>query len=103
MPDGVIDFDADCGKDPFQVGIYAEDIFAYYKRREGRFTIQKYLEKQPQLNKNMRAILVDWMVEVQVSVSKNFELVLVTPATERNNSGMNCNIANLVFTGKLRA
>jgi hypothetical protein len=26
MPDGVIDFDADCGKDPFQVGIYAEDM-----------------------------------------------------------------------------
>jgi hypothetical protein len=32
MPDGVIDFDADCEKDPFQVGIYAEDIFAYNKR-----------------------------------------------------------------------
>jgi len=77
LPDGVIDFDADCGKDPFQVGIYAEDIFAYYKRREERFPIVKYLDQQPQLNKNMRSILVDWMVEVQVTISHYFYILAV--------------------------
>lgn len=70
----MIDFDAETGNDPFQVGLYAEDIFAYYRRREGRFAINKYLdgtESQSELNRNMRSILVDWMVEVQV-ISKIF-------------------------------
>ncbi len=66
LPEGVTDFDEETGNDPFQVGLYATDIFAYYKRRELRFPIKKYLEKQVELNKNMRCILVDWMVEVQV-------------------------------------
>lgn len=67
MPEGVVDFDEETGNDPFQVGLYAADIFAYYKRRELRFPIRKYLDRQTELNKNMRSILVDWMVEVQVA------------------------------------
>ncbi|ODM98034.1 G2/mitotic-specific cyclin-B3 [Orchesella cincta] len=73
LPDGVADFDEEAGDDPFQVGLYATDIFAYYKRREVRFPVKKYLEKQVELNKNMRSILVDWMVEVQESFEMNHE------------------------------
>jgi len=73
FPDGVTDFDAETINDPFQVGLYAEDIFAYYKRRELRFSVKKYLERQTELNRNMRAILVDWMVEVQESFELNHE------------------------------
>ncbi|CAL8118766.1 unnamed protein product [Orchesella dallaii] len=73
LPDGVADFDEESGDDPFQVGLYATDIFAYYKRREVRFPIKKYLEKQVELNKNMRSILIDWMVEVQESFEMNHE------------------------------
>jgi flagellar biosynthesis regulator FlaF len=58
IQDGVINVDADHEEDLFQVRINAKDIFAYYERREGRLTIQKCLENQPQLNKNMRAIFV---------------------------------------------
>jgi len=73
MPDGVVDFDAETVDDPYPVGLYAEDIFAYYKRREGRFNVKKYLDKQTELNRNMRSILVDWMVEVQESFELNHE------------------------------
>jgi len=66
MPHGVSDFDKEVGNDPFQVALYAVEVFEYYRRRETRFPIRKYLDKQSELNQNMRSILVDWMVEVQV-------------------------------------
>ncbi|XP_067852762.1 G2/mitotic-specific cyclin-B3 isoform X2 [Heptranchias perlo] len=56
--------------DPFLNAIYAKDIFSYMKEREEKFVLKGYMEKQPDLNIEMRAILVDWMVEVQ----ENFEL-----------------------------
>lgn len=31
-----------------------------------KFVIEKYIERQPDVMRSMRAILVDWMVEVQV-------------------------------------
>jgi hypothetical protein len=77
LPDGVIDFDAETENDPFQVGLYAEDIFAYYRRREGRFNVKKYLDKQLELNRNMRSILSDWMVEVQVGKIQTIITLLI--------------------------
>ncbi|OXA59694.1 G2/mitotic-specific cyclin-B3 [Folsomia candida] len=73
LPHGVVDFDAETVKDQYQVGLYAEEIFAYYKRRENRFHVKKYLDEQTELNRNMRSILVDWMVEVQESFELNHE------------------------------
>ncbi|XP_062868195.1 G2/mitotic-specific cyclin-B3-like [Trichomycterus rosablanca] len=49
---------------------YAEDIFDYLRNREENFILTDYIHSQPDLNANMRGILVDWMVEVQ----ENFEL-----------------------------
>uniref|UniRef100_A0A914RWA1 G2/mitotic-specific cyclin-B3 n=1 Tax=Parascaris equorum TaxID=6256 RepID=A0A914RWA1_PAREQ len=37
---------------------------------KGKFRVGDYLKKQPQITKEMRAVLADWMVEVQ----ENFEL-----------------------------
>ncbi|MBN3303419.1 CCNB3 protein, partial [Amia calva] len=37
------------------------------KAREEKFIIKDYMDKQPDLNREMRGILVDWMVEVQVT------------------------------------
>jgi cyclin B len=73
LPDGVADFDGECLDDPFQVSEYVFEIFEYYKRREAKFQISKYLSLQTELNRNMRAILVDWMVEVQESFELNHE------------------------------
>ncbi|XP_072315016.1 G2/mitotic-specific cyclin-B3 [Eucyclogobius newberryi] len=49
---------------------YAKDIFDYLKRREEKFVMPDYMSQQSSLNPEMRAILIDWLVEVQ----ENFEL-----------------------------
>lgn len=65
-----VDIDAETLGDPFQVSLYAADIFQYYKERELKFQVPPYLDHQKNLTPHMRAILVDWLVEVQ----ENFEL-----------------------------
>lgn len=70
VPDDVNDFDKESIQDPFSEPLYAFEIFKYYKERENAFKIKKYMNDQPDLTKSMRAILIDWMVEVQ----ENFEL-----------------------------
>ncbi|XP_023214597.1 G2/mitotic-specific cyclin-B3-like, partial [Centruroides sculpturatus] len=70
VPENVDDFDRESIHDPFCEPLYAYDIFKYYKERESEFKLKKYMECQPDLSKSMRAILIDWMVEVQ----ENFEL-----------------------------
>ncbi|MBN3316246.1 CCNB3 protein, partial [Atractosteus spatula] len=64
------DIDKDHLHDSFMTAEYAKDIFDYLKAREEKFILQNYMDKQPDLNREMRSILVDWMVEVQ----ENFEL-----------------------------
>ncbi|CAB1333163.1 unnamed protein product [Coregonus sp. 'balchen'] len=44
---------------------YAKEIFDYLRAREEKFVLKDYLNSQPDLNKDMRGILVDWMVELQ--------------------------------------
>lgn len=70
VPAGVEDYDAECANDPFSVSEYAMDIFEYLKSREAMFKIDDYMDKQIDLTRFMRSLLVDWMVEVQ----ENFEL-----------------------------
>jgi len=72
-PEGVHDFDKETWTDPFQMSRYCMEIFEYYKSREPHFAITKYLEHQPEVNKQMRAVLVDWLVEVQESFELNHE------------------------------
>ncbi|KAK1163238.1 G2/mitotic-specific cyclin-B3-like [Acipenser oxyrinchus oxyrinchus] len=64
------DVDKENLDDPCLSAEYAKDIFDYLKEREEKFVIPNYMDKQSDLNREMRAILVDWMIEVQ----ENFEL-----------------------------
>jgi len=73
-PPGVEDFDKECGNDPNVCSEYAMDIFNYYKSREAQFRVPDYISRmQPEVTKMMRAILVDWLVEVQESFELNHE------------------------------
>ncbi|KAK2174850.1 hypothetical protein NP493_773g00000 [Ridgeia piscesae] len=65
-----VDVDAEHLNDPMQVGVYAAHIFSYYKERETCFPVTDYLTWQSDLAPGMRAVLVDWLVEIQ----ENFEL-----------------------------
>ncbi|XP_026176411.1 G2/mitotic-specific cyclin-B3 isoform X2 [Mastacembelus armatus] len=64
------DIDAENSEDCYMCPEYAKDIFDYLKHREEGFVLCNYMHKQPSLNPEMRAILIDWLVEVQ----ENFEL-----------------------------
>jgi len=69
LPEGVVPFDLD--DDPNVVSEYAADIFKNMKKREAKFPVSNYLTREGALTTGMmRAILVDWLVEVQ----ENFEL-----------------------------
>ncbi|XP_054877246.1 G2/mitotic-specific cyclin-B3 isoform X2 [Poeciliopsis prolifica] len=64
------DIDLDNSEDCYMCPEYAKDIFDYLKKREEKFVLSNYMDKQPYLSPDMRAILIDWLVEVQ----ENFEL-----------------------------
>lgn len=72
-PDGVEDYDLANWNDVFQVSHYAHEIFQYQKDREVQFAIADYMTRQPHISKWMRALLVDWMVEIQESFELNHE------------------------------
>ncbi|KAK9068137.1 hypothetical protein SSX86_012248 [Deinandra increscens subsp. villosa] len=50
---------------------YVEDIYTFYKLSETEGGLQDYMNSQPDLNAKMRAILVDWLIEVH----RKFELM----------------------------
>ncbi|KAK4380349.1 hypothetical protein RND71_002211 [Anisodus tanguticus] len=50
---------------------YVEDIYNFYKLTEDEGRVNDYMEFQPELNHKMRAILVDWLIEVH----RKFELM----------------------------
>lgn len=72
-PEGIEDYDLTNWNDVFQVSHYAQDIFNYQKDREAQFVIPDYMPTQPHISKWMRALLVDWMVEIQESFELNHE------------------------------
>ncbi|XP_026726704.1 G2/mitotic-specific cyclin-B3 isoform X2 [Trichoplusia ni] len=72
-PSDVPDFDQENWNDTFQVSNYAMDIFNYLKSREHLFPIDDYLQRMKGITSWMRALLVDWMVEVQESFELNHE------------------------------
>ncbi|XP_029382482.1 G2/mitotic-specific cyclin-B3 [Echeneis naucrates] len=67
---GEFDIDSENSDNCSMCPEYAKDIFDYLKQREEKFVLCNYMSKQPSLNAEMRAILIDWLVEVQ----ENFEL-----------------------------
>ncbi|NWI16096.1 CCNB3 protein, partial [Crypturellus soui] len=61
----VEDIDQEQLGDPYASAEYAKEIFDYMREREEKFVLPNYMEKQTDISGDMRAILVDWMVEVQ--------------------------------------
>lgn len=72
--------DIDIGdlKNEFNSADYVNYIFKYYRDRENKFIIDDYLKNQPTLNKQMRHLLIDWMVEVQQQLEFNHEVLYLS-------------------------
>jgi len=64
--------------DEFNASDYVNYIFKYYNEREEKFTIRDYIKEQPHINKQMRLLLVDWMVEVQQQLEFNHEVLYLS-------------------------
>ncbi|KAF1755407.1 hypothetical protein GCK72_021976 [Caenorhabditis remanei] len=67
------DYDAEEAANPESVSEYAPEIFDYYKAREKMFQVASYMHKHPEIDVKTRAILVDWMVEIQETFELNHE------------------------------
>jgi len=58
---------------------YAHDIYGMLAEFEGNYLPRhNYMERQPDLNAKMRAILVDWLVEVHMKYKLNLETLFLT-------------------------
>lgn len=75
---GWLDIDLGDENDEFSSADYVKQIFKYYRKREEQFTVDDYLKEQPHLNKHMRSLLVDWMVEVQQQLEFNHEVLYLS-------------------------
>ncbi|XP_052903426.1 G2/mitotic-specific cyclin-B3 isoform X2 [Anopheles moucheti] len=72
-PVGIEDYDLCYWNDIYQVSEYAQDIFDYLQEREPAYDIPDYMGRQKHLTKRMRALLVDWMIEIQETFELNHE------------------------------
>ncbi|KAH6774826.1 Cyclin family protein [Perilla frutescens var. frutescens] len=70
-PKDLIDIDAEDVDNELAAVEYVEDMYTYYKQTEGDGRVHDYIDSQPEINSKMRAILIDWLIEVH----KKFELV----------------------------
>lgn len=73
LPENVEDFDKSQLRELSSEAHYAYDVFQYYKEKELKYLVPNYMHQQIHISKSMRAVLVDWMVEVQESFELNHE------------------------------
>ncbi|KAK4441382.1 G2/mitotic-specific cyclin S13-6 [Sesamum alatum] len=66
-----VDIDAADKENELAAVEYVEDMYNFYKLTEEDGRVHDYMDSQPDINSKMRAILVDWLIEVH----KKFELV----------------------------
>jgi len=61
------------------VAEFCRDIFSFLKRSEDLTTPQMgYIEQQPDISERMRAILVDWLIEVHLKFKLKSETLFLT-------------------------
>ncbi|KAF7116629.1 hypothetical protein RHSIM_RhsimUnG0018400 [Rhododendron simsii] len=70
----ILDIDAADIDNELAVVEYVEDMYKFYKLVENESRVHDYMDSQPEINERMRAILVDWLIEVH----NKFELTLET-------------------------
>ncbi|CAI9287583.1 unnamed protein product [Lactuca saligna] len=70
-PANVVDIDAQDIDNELAELEYVEDIYKFYKLIENESKVHDYMHSQPEINDKMRAILIDWLIEVH----NKFELM----------------------------
>ncbi|KAG8503795.1 hypothetical protein CXB51_001918 [Gossypium anomalum] len=79
MENSIIDIDCSDSKDPLAVVEYVDDIYAYYKKTEVSSCVSpNYMDRQFDINEKMRAILIDWLIEVHCKFDLMEETLFLT-------------------------
>lgn len=73
LPSNVVDYDKTQLNHMDSEPTYSHEIFVYFRAKELSFRLDKYMHKQTELSDKMRAVLVDWLVELQQIFSINHE------------------------------
>ncbi|XP_055811741.1 G2/mitotic-specific cyclin-2-like isoform X2 [Solanum dulcamara] len=75
----IVDIDSADKKDTLAVVEYIDDIHAYYKKIESSSSAPpNYMEQQFDINERMRAILIDWLIEVHYKFELMEETLYLT-------------------------
>ena len=75
LPNDVEDYDRRNIDDINAEAQFAHDIFEYYFAKEKLHRIPDYIDDQPEITRSMRAILVDWIVELQDTLLLDHETI----------------------------
>ncbi|XP_004295213.1 PREDICTED: G2/mitotic-specific cyclin S13-7-like [Fragaria vesca subsp. vesca] len=67
----IVDFDKADVNDELAGVEYVDELYKFYKLEEDECRVGDYMDKQPDINSKMRAILVDWLIDVH----RKFELM----------------------------
>ncbi|KAL3161613.1 hypothetical protein ABBQ32_010471 [Trebouxia sp. C0010 RCD-2024] len=77
------DIDKDDKSDPLAASDYVGDIISYYRRIEPLYRVAPdYMSRQVDINDKMRAILVDWLVEVHAKFKVGVTAMLIASKYE---------------------
>ncbi|CAL0332824.1 unnamed protein product [Lupinus luteus] len=74
----IIDIDAGDSGNELAAVEYIEDIYKFYKLAENENRPHQYMDSQPDINEKMRAILVDWLINVHTKFDLSLETLYLT-------------------------
>uniref|UniRef100_A0A5B6Z6J4 Uncharacterized protein n=1 Tax=Davidia involucrata TaxID=16924 RepID=A0A5B6Z6J4_DAVIN len=74
----IVDIDAADVNNELAVVEYVEDIYKFYKLAENESRVHDYMDSQPEINERMRAILIDWLIEVHHKFELTTETLYLT-------------------------
>ncbi|KVI08732.1 Cyclin A/B/D/E [Cynara cardunculus var. scolymus] len=79
MEDPVVDIDISDDRNHLAVTEYVEDLYAHYRRMENCSLVSPdYMTQQFDINEKMRAILIDWLIEVHHKFDLQPETLFLT-------------------------
>ncbi|KAE8724738.1 Cyclin-B2-4 [Hibiscus syriacus] len=79
MEESIVDIDCSDSNNPLAVVEYVDEIYAYYKKTEVSSCVSpNYMDRQFDINEKMRAILIDWLIEVHYKFKLMEETLFLT-------------------------